>query len=308
MADGIRFDGRVAVVTGAGRGLGRSHALELARRGASVVVNDLDDGDDVAGRVVAEIEAAGGRAVAYPADASSIDGGRAIVDAALRTYGGVDLVVHNAGVAPRTPFPTADLEAVRTTLETSLLAAWYVAQPAWHAMAERGYGRFVLTGSGAAFGHAELSAYSAAKAGLIGLARSMALAAQAASLDILTNVVAPIAATRMVPPGRVGHWQGRAVPEAVSPVVAYLLSERATANGEVVHAVAGHVCRIVLGATHGRVFGDAILTAEDVAAAAEEVMGTEQVWWPRSSTQANDHIRKQLFAEATTPARTEHHP
>jgi NAD(P)-dependent dehydrogenase (short-subunit alcohol dehydrogenase family) len=267
----IDLSGRVAVVTGAGRGIGRAHALLLASRGAAVVVNDLgvqprgsDPDTTVAAAVVAEIWAMGGRAVASTASVASRDGGEAIVQTALDAFGRVDLLVHNAGVVTAAPFVEQPIEEVRRTLDVHLLGAWHVGQPAWRDMASRGYGRIVLTSSMAQFGHPGQGAYAAAKAGVIGLVRSLAHEASTAGLDIRVNAVCPFAGTRLAREETRARWQDLMDPANVAGVVAYLLSDECALNGQIVHAGGSHVALGVLGQTHGWVKGRTPVTPEDV--------------------------------------------
>jgi NAD(P)-dependent dehydrogenase (short-subunit alcohol dehydrogenase family) len=295
----IKLDGHVAVVTGGGRGLGRSHALDLARRGAAVVVNDLlADGDepDPATAVVDEIHTFGGRAASSHADISTVDGGASVVERALDEFGKVDIFVHNAGISGHGSFADVDLDYVNQTIGIGLLGAWYVGQPAWRSMLEHGWGRIVLTGSGATFGHPALGAYAASKAGVVSLARSLQLEADALGVDIRANVIMPVAATRMLRPERADRWKGRARPEAVSAVVSLLSSEQCPVRGEAVHAVGGHICRLVIGETAGWHGDPETLDAERVLEHVDDWNTLDGLWWPRSS----DDSTSTIFDKVTT--------
>jgi NAD(P)-dependent dehydrogenase (short-subunit alcohol dehydrogenase family) len=275
----LRFDGKVAIITGAGRGLGREYALMLAGRGAKVVVNDLGvaisdtDGSgeapatNPADDVVAEIVAAGGEAVANYDTIATVEGGAAIVATAVDAFGTVDVVVNNAGQVRMQSFGQFADEHVATVIGTQLLGTLNVSRPAWRVMAERGAGRFVNVSSGAAYGgFAGSSVYSMAKAGVIGL--TIAMAAEGAEVGIAANVVAPYAKTR---PGTgfgpipwsedLASWLH---PSKVAPVVAWLAHASCDVTGECFAAGAGHVARVVFGVNEG--FTDRDLTPESVAA------------------------------------------
>jgi NAD(P)-dependent dehydrogenase (short-subunit alcohol dehydrogenase family) len=265
----VDFSGKVAVVTGGGRGLGRAYSLLLASRGAAVVVNDpgvQPRGDDpdasVAAGVVEEIEAAGGRAVAALDSVATAEGGAAIVEAALGAFGQVDLLVHNAGVVTASTFADQPLEEVLNMLAVHLLGAWHVGQPAWRDMEKRGYGRIVLTTSMAQFGHFRQPAYAAAKTGVIGLVKSLAHEARQKELDIKVNAIAPLAGTRLARPEARERWGELISPDNVAAVVAYLLSEECPVSGDVVHAGGTHFARGFLAQTRGWYSGTAPLTPE----------------------------------------------
>jgi NAD(P)-dependent dehydrogenase (short-subunit alcohol dehydrogenase family) len=267
----LDFTGKVAVITGGGRGIGRAYALLLASRGAAVVVNDLDvqpRGEEpdasVAAEVVGEIEAAGGRAVASLDSVATPEGGAAIIDTALETFGQVDLLVHNAGVVRASTFADQPMDEVLTTLNVHLLGAWHVGQPAWRDMEKRGYGRIVLTTSMAQFGHMRQPAYSAAKTGVIGLVKSLAHEARNKELDIKVNAVAPLAGTRLARPEAKELWGDLMEPANVAGVVGYLLSAECPVNGEVVHAGGSHFARGFLGQARGWQSGATPLTPEQV--------------------------------------------
>jgi NAD(P)-dependent dehydrogenase (short-subunit alcohol dehydrogenase family) len=275
--DRISFDGQVVVVTGAGAGLGRVHALELARRGAAVVVNDVAGLDGPAGpasdAVVAEIEAAGGKAVASYDSVATPDGGRAIVDRALESFGTVDAVVHNAGVWRNVSYDEMTPDQLDPVLDVHLRGAFFVTQPAWSIMKQKGYGRIVLTSSGAgAFGREAGTNYVAAKAGLLGLGRALAL--EGARHGIVSNCILPIA-----PFGRRGPvpreiteqlmkagLPSTAGPELVAPMVAYLASAACTVSGEAFSAGGGRYARVFIGVARGWLSpGSVCATAEDIA-------------------------------------------
>ena len=200
----IDFDGQVAIVTGAGRGLGRLYALDLAKRGASVVVNDLGgtmggDGADasVADQVVDEIKQAGGRAVASHHSVDSPEGGQAIVDTAADTFGRLDVVVSNAGIFNSIPFDALSPGDWRQMLQVHLDGGFYLSQPAYKVMAEQNYGRFVFISSSAGnFGQPMEAHYAAAKTGLVGLSNVIAI--EGAAHSILSNTVLPTGFSRMV--------------------------------------------------------------------------------------------------------------
>ena len=253
----VRFDGRVAIITGAGGGLGREHALLLGSRGAAVVINDLGgnadgtgSGQSAADLVVKEISEAGGQAVANYDSVTTPEGGEAIVKAALDTFGQVDIVINNAGILRDRSFqklPPADLEAV---LDVHLKGAFFVSQPAFRFMKERGgYGRFVFTASAAGiFGNFGQANYGAAKMGLVGL--SNVLAQEGAKYNILSNVIAPIAQTRLL--GELlGPFADKLQPAQISGIVAYLCSEDSTLTHEIFSVGGGRIARIFVGLTPG---------------------------------------------------------
>ena len=203
MSDEISFDGRVAIVTGAGGGLGRSHALLLAERGASIVVNDLGGdvhgnggSDSAAQKVVDEIKARGGNAIANHDSVATPDGGRAIVKTAVDAFGKVDIVINNAGILRDKAFHKMDDDMINAVIDVHLTGAFFVTKPAFEIMRDQGYGRIVSTTSGTGlFGNFGQSNYGAAKAGLVGLTRTLSL--EGAMHNIKANVIAPIAGTRM---------------------------------------------------------------------------------------------------------------
>jgi NAD(P)-dependent dehydrogenase (short-subunit alcohol dehydrogenase family) len=214
--------------------------------------------------VVKEIEAAGGQAVASLDTVATVEGGAAIVETALERFGQVDLLVHNAGVVTASTFADQPIEEVLNTLAVHLLGAWYVGQPAWRDMEKRGYGRIVLTTSMAQFGHFRQPAYSAAKTGIIGLAKSLAHEARHKGIDIKVNAIAPLAGTRLARPEAKDLWGELIAPENVAAVVAYLLSEECPVSGEIVHAGGTHFARGFLAQTQGWSSGASPLTPEQV--------------------------------------------
>ena len=246
----LRFDGRVAVVTGAGRGIGRAYALLLAARGASVVVNDLGgssdgDGADVgpASAVVEEIVAAGGTAIADTGDVSTQVGANGIVDAALTEFGRVDIVVNNAGIIRWGDLPDADAESLQRTLDVHLFGSFNVTRAAWPHLVEQQYGRVVMTTSTGILGLRGNLAYAAAKGGTVGMARNMRLSGDRHGIKV--NLIAPAAATRM------GGDSADMAPDLVAPIVAYLCHEDCPVSGEIYVAGAGRFARLFIGATQG---------------------------------------------------------
>jgi NAD(P)-dependent dehydrogenase (short-subunit alcohol dehydrogenase family) len=273
MAD-LVFDGKVAIVTGAGGGLGRSHALELARRGALVVVNDLGgsvdgtgSGTTAAQAVVDEIKAAGGEAVANYDSVATPEGGRAIVQTALDTFGRIDVVVNNAGILRDSSFKNMDADKVDAVLAVHLKGAFNVTQPAWEHMRTQGYGRIVNTSSGAGiFGNFGQTNYGAAKMGLVGLTR--VLAVEGAKYNIKVNAVAPLARTRMTE-DILGPMAEKVAPEQITPVVAFLAHEDVPVTGEIYSVGGGRVARVFIGVTPGIV--DPGLTPEMVRDRFDEI-------------------------------------
>jgi len=253
----IRFDGRVAVVTGAGGGLGRSYAHELAARGASVVVNDVGAAGDasLAEAVVAEIRGQGGVAVANRHSVTDPDGGRAIVETALDAFGRVDVLVNNAGFLRDRSFSKLSDEDIDDVLDVHLRGAFRVTQPAFAAMKERGYGRIVFTTSSVAlFGNFGQANYASAKLGLVGLARSLAV--EGARSGIKVNVVAPSAATGLTR-GMFGEHEHRFRPEQVTPMTLFLASEACERTGEVYWAGGGRFAQVRFTQTAGWI-GDGV--------------------------------------------------
>ena len=277
MSEPITFDGRVAVVTGAGGGLGRTYALELARRGARVVVNDLGgdvDGsgssESAADRVVAEIAEAGGEAVANYDSVSTEDGGKAIVDTALESFGQVDIVVNNAGILRDRSFSKMSMDDVNAVIDVHLRGAFHVSQPAFAAMREAGYGRFVFTSSASGlFGNFGQANYGAAKAGLVGL--SNVLAIEGAKYNIKSNAVAPIARTRMTE-DLLGPLAELVQPEQVTPMVVYLCSEANEYSHEIFTVGGGRYGRVFIGTNQGWFAGsDGAPSVEDVVGHIDEI-------------------------------------
>jgi NAD(P)-dependent dehydrogenase (short-subunit alcohol dehydrogenase family) len=255
MAD-LRFDGRVAVVTGAGRGLGRSYAMLLASRGAKVVVNDpggslAGEGMDAvpADHVVGEITAAGGQAAACTESVTTRDGGDAIIRTALEHYGRLDILIHNAGNVRRGSLKEMSHEDFDAVLDVHLRGAFNVVRPAFPVMCEAGYGRIVLTSSiGGLYGNHGVANYAAAKAGVIGLSNVAALEGEADG--VICNVIVPAAVTRMAAGIDTSAYPPMG-PELVAPVVGWLAHETCSVTGEVFIALAGRVARAVIAESPG---------------------------------------------------------
>ena len=263
----IRFGGKIAIVTGAGGGLGRAHALDLARRGAKVVVNDLGgtvDGSggssDAAKKVVEEIKAAGGEAVANTSSVATPEGGEEIVQAAIDAYGRVDIVINNAGILRDKAFHNMEPELMNAVFDVHLKGAFHVTRPAWVHMREQKYGRVISTSSAAGvFGNFGQANYGAAKMGLVGLTR--VLAVEGAKHNIKANAIAPLALTRMTEDilGRLGD---KLDPALISPLVTYLAHEDCPVTGQTFSVGGGRVAHVFIGETQG--FFDADLRAESV--------------------------------------------
>jgi NAD(P)-dependent dehydrogenase (short-subunit alcohol dehydrogenase family) len=255
MAD-LRFDGRVAIVTGGGRGLGRSYAMLLASQGAKVVVNDPGGGltgagtdAGVADGVVGEITAAGGQAVASTDSVATVDGGKAIIDTALDRYGRVDILIHNAGIVRSAPLKEMSYEDFEAVLDVHLHGAFHVVRPAFPVMCDAGYGRIVLTSSiGGLYGNHGVANYAAAKAGTIGLVNVAAL--EGADDGVTCNAIVPAAVTRMAAGIDTSAYPPMG-PELVAPVVGWLAHESCSVSGEMFIALAGRVARAVIAESPG---------------------------------------------------------
>jgi len=266
MAD-IGFDGRVAIITGAGGGLGRQHALLLASRGAQIVINDL--GGSVSGEggsegpaqtAAKEINDLGGVAVADTNSVATPEGGEAIVATALEAFGRVDIVINNAGILRDKSFHNMTPELLNPVLDVHLRGAFNVTRPAWIKMREQNYGRVLNTSSNAGIlGNFGQSNYGAAKMGLVGLTR--VLAAEGAKYNIKANAIAPVARTRMTEE-LLGPLADKLDPSLVSPIAAWLVHEDCPVSGEIYSAAGGRIARFFVGMTQG--YYNPELTLEDV--------------------------------------------
>ena len=264
----LGYEGRVAIVTGAGGGLGRQHALLMASRGALLVINDLGGAIDGTGAnvgaaqlVVDEIKALGGEAVADTNSVATPEGGAAIVQSAIDAFGKVDILVNNAGILRDKAFHNMDTDLVNAVLDVHLRGAFNVTQPAWVKMREQGYGRIVSTASAAGvFGNFGQANYGAAKMGLVGLTR--VLAVEGAKYNIRANAVAPLAFTRMTENILTPEMGEKLDPALISPIVGWLVHEDCDVTGRVFSVGGGRVAEVFIAETKGYFKKD--LGVEDV--------------------------------------------
>ena len=264
----VRFDGKVAVVTGAGGGLGRAHSLLLASRGARVVVNDLGGtvkgaGSDqsAAQAVVDEIVTAGGEAVASFDSVDTPEGGQAIIAKALEAFGAIDIVVNNAGILRDVSFHKMTNDDWTAVMRVHLDGTFHVSHAAWPHMRERGYGRIVNTTSAAGlYGNFGQGNYAAAKLGIVGLTK--ALAQEGSKKNVFVNCIAPVAASRMTETILDAATLERLDPNRVSPVVGLLCAEECPCTGEVFAVGGGYVSRVAVLEAAGHVFAPDELTPE----------------------------------------------
>ena len=282
----ISFEGRVAIVTGAGGGLGRAYALELARRGARVVVNDLGgarDGSgasDAAALVVGEIEAAGGTAMADRSDVTDFAQVEAMVERVREAWGGVHILVNNAGILRDKSFAKMSMDDFRLVVDVHLIGSANCTKAVWETMREQAYGRILMTSSSTGlYGNFGQANYGAAKLGLLGLAKTLSL--EGAKYNIRVNTIAPMAATRMTadifPPDMLALFR----PELVAPAALYLVSEDAP-SGAIVGAGAGVIQAAFVTLTRGAALPEDDRTPEAVAAAWERIVDREGEIVPQS--------------------------
>ena len=292
----MRFDNRVAIVTGGGRGLGRAHCLELARRGARVVVNDpgvtmegVDTSENVADQVVNEILAEGGEAVANIDSVASEQGSASIVKSAIDSFGRVDVLVHNAGIVTFSPIESMPYENFRKLLSVHVDGAFLMARAMWPYMKAQQYGRLIfITSQAAISGLPDLSHYAVAKVGLTGLSRALSIEGE--TYGIRSNSLGVAAYTRMMAnnfqqevsdkPGTTvmdtrleAWWKKNMRPELVAPAVAYLAHEDCVLTGEILDACGGQVVHQFLATTKG--FTDIDLTAEKVRDNIDQILDQE---------------------------------
>lgn len=308
MSAALRFDDRVAVITGGGRGLGREYALLLASRGAKVVVNDpggslSGDGNDAAPaqQVADEITAAGGVAVANTDSVATPEGGRAIIDAAVSAFGRVDILIHNAGTVRRGSLRELSYQDFDAVLDVHLRGGFHVVRPAFPLMCDNGFGRIVLTSSiGGLYGNHNVANYGVAKAGLIGLSNVAAL--EGAAHNVTCNVVVPSAVTRMAEGIDTSAYPPMG-PELVAPTVAWLSHESCSVTGEMLVAIGGRVARAFIAETAG-VYRPT-WSVEDVAENIDVIRDdTVPLVFPPVPDGHTDHIRYS-FAMASQGAQHE---
>jgi NAD(P)-dependent dehydrogenase (short-subunit alcohol dehydrogenase family) len=293
----IDFTDQAIVVTGAGRGLGRLYALDLASRGAQVVVNDVGStmggsGTDasVAAAVAAEIEAAGGVAIASHDSVDTAEGGAAIVQAAVDSFGRIDALVSNAGIYEMLPFEDLSADQWRKMLQVHLDGAFFLTQPAFRIMKQQGYGRLVMVASNiGAFGQEHAAHYAAAKGGIIGLTN--ALANEGAAHGVTANAVLPVGRTRMMtdsmgdrePNPVLDQFFAETTPERIVPIVTYLASRDCELNHQYFSAVAGRFARVFIGLGEGWLADRGTdPTAEDIAEHLDQLTSTETFDIPTS--------------------------
>lgn len=304
----IEFDGQVAVVTGAGQGLGRAYSLELARRGARVVVNDLQR--EKADEVVSEIAAAGGEAAASYDSVASLEGAKAMVAVALERYGRVDALVNNAGVMRNGLIEDLSPEQLQIVLDVNLSGPFFATQAAWPSMRSQGYGRIVMTcSSGGLFAMQGESNYAASKAGVYGLCK--ALASEGAPHGILVNALLPMAQTTLSADDPVpGHaerypaWvrtalQQRRTTGVVAPFVAYLSSTQCKLSGEAFSVGFGRFARVFVGETRGWSAGEiGEVSAEQAAAHLGEIRSLDGFGVPADIYEQVEFIARAMGVEA----------
>lgn len=291
----LRYDERVAVITGSGRGLGRAYALLLASRGAKVVVNDPGSNMDGEGtstgpaqQVVDEIRAAGGEALASTESVASPQGGRAIIDTAMDNYGRIDILIHNAGNVRYGSLDEISYEDFKAVVDVHMMGAFHVVRPAFPLMSKAGYGRVVLTGSiGGLYGTQNVVNYGMSKASMIGLSNIIAI--EGAEKGIKSNIILPGATTRMAKNVDTSFYPPMG-PELVAPVVGYLSHESCSITGEMLISIAGRVARAYIAETEGTY--RPAWTVEAVADNLDIIRNSETKWVFPSVSGYMEHIVK----------------
>jgi len=288
-----RFEGRVAVITGGGRGLGREYARLLGGQGAKVVVNDpgasvKGDGADSgpAEQVVQEIKSSGGDALACTASVATPEGGKAIIDAALGHFGRIDILIHNAGNVRYGSLQEITQEDFEAVIDVHLMGAFHVVRPAFPVMCKAGYGRIVLTSSiGGLYGNHKVVNYGVSKAGMIGLNNVAAL--EGAAFGVKSNIIAPGAVTRMADGLDTSKYPPMG-PELVAPVVGWLADESCSVSGEIYISMAGRVARALVAETEG--VYQPTWSIDDVARRIDEIRDPSKLWIFPQATGYLDHL------------------
>ncbi len=298
----LRWDNEVVVVTGAGGGLGRAYALELARRGARVIVNDLGgtaDGREsdqrAAVRVVEEIRAAGGEASANFDTVATPEGGKAIIDQAISVYGKIDAVIANAGILRDKSFNKMEWPDVQSVIDVNLMGVFHVAQPAYQAMKDAGTpGRLVLTTSASGlFGNFGQANYTAAKMGVVGLMRTLSIEGKKAGIRV--NAVSPVAGTRLTGESEVTAMDDPMAPHRVAPIAVALTHKDCPISGDIFLATGGWYSRIFIGLTEGWIAGADELSVEAIAANWDQIRDTTNWSEPRSAFDIGPMLEKKLY-------------
>ncbi|HEX7857228.1 MAG TPA: SDR family NAD(P)-dependent oxidoreductase [Sphingobium sp.] len=303
----LRFDDRVAVITGAGRGLGRAYAEMLAAKGAKIIVNDPGGSlkgdtiiDNPAEEVVAAIRAAGGEAVVNTDSVATPEGGKAIIDCAYDHYGRCDILIHNAGNVRYGSLKELSYEDFEAVLSVHLRGAFHVVRPAFPRMCEAGYGRIVLTSSiGGIYGNKRVANYGVSKSGIIGLSNVVAL--EGADEGVKCNVIVPSAVTRMAEGIDISQYPPMD-PELVAPMVGWLSHENCSVSGEMLVAIGGRMARAYIAESEGVYQPN--WTIDDVDARIDEIRDSANQWLlPVLPDAHKDHIIRS-FAMARAGGKT----
>jgi NAD(P)-dependent dehydrogenase (short-subunit alcohol dehydrogenase family)/putative sterol carrier protein len=311
----IRFEDRVAIVTGAGAGLGRIYALELAKRGAKIVVNDLGGARDGSGdgsrgpadEVVDEIKALGGEAVANYDSVATVDGGQRIVKTALDTFGSVDILINNAGILRDKSFAKMEPQNWHVVLDVHLNGAYHVSRPAFAVMKEKGYGRILMTTSAAGlYGNFGQTNYTAAKMGLVGLMNTLKLEGE--KYNIRVNTIAPVAASRLTEDILPPDFLDKLKPELVAPMALYLVSEQCPVSGNIYNVGMGYINRAAILTGPGAVVGDSgqTPTPEQILAQWEKISSLKDAKEYQSVTEQVGDLLNAFSQPAAAAAESGH--
>eukprot|EP01119_Soliformovum_irregulare_P002069 TRINITY_DN1213_c1_g1_i1.p1 TRINITY_DN1213_c1_g1~~TRINITY_DN1213_c1_g1_i1.p1 ORF type:complete len:309 (-),score=108.91 TRINITY_DN1213_c1_g1_i1:83-1009(-) len=288
MANELRFDNRVAIVTGAGGGLGRTYALLLASRGAAVVVNDLGGSTQGEGKsnraadlVVEEIKKNGGKAVA---NYDSVEDGAKIVQTAIDAFGRIDIVINNAGILRDVSFQKMTDKDWDLVYRVHLKGSYSVSKAAWPYLRDQGYGRIIMTASAVGlYGNFGQANYGACKLGLVGLGKALAIEGE--KRNVFVNIVAPSAKSRMTESLLPPDLSAELTPECVAPIVAYLCHESNTHNGEIIEVAGGWIAQVQWQRSRGKYFG-AEISAEKIAENWDQISDFENADHPKTSTES----------------------